>query len=134
MEISATQVCEELLVCFKKFKMSTLQLAEAHGLTPMQLYALHAVQHGDVTMGQVAIALHCDASNVTGIVDRLVTQQLLVRTESMHDRRTKELRLTAKGREIIEDIDRQLPLQLGCDKLKSVERATLHQLIAKLSA
>jgi DNA-binding MarR family transcriptional regulator len=133
MEISSAQVCEELLSCFKRFKQAMVQLAETHGLTSMQLFALHAVQHGATTMGQIAAVLQCDASNVTGIIDRLVTQQLIKRQESPQDRRAKILQLTTKGSKIIAMIDQQMPAQLGCDKLGVVDRTRLHEIIAKIA-
>lgn len=108
-------------------------IAEKHGLTHMQLYVMNSVQHGGVvTMGNVASNMHCDASNITGIIDRLVAQGLVTRRESDQDRRAKLLELTAKGHEIIERITAQLPEQLGCDKLGATERTQLHQLIARL--
>jgi DNA-binding MarR family transcriptional regulator len=83
-------------------------------------------------MGSVASSLHCDASNITGIIDRLVAQGLVTRRESQQDRRAKLLQLTAKGHKIIERITAKLPAQLGCDKLSAVERQDLHTLIMRL--
>jgi DNA-binding MarR family transcriptional regulator len=50
-----------------------------------------------VSMRCVANALACHASNITGIVDRLEERQLVERRPSPHDRRVKELVLTARG-------------------------------------
>lgn len=85
-------------------------------------------------MGQLAAILHCDASNVTGIIERLVSQQLVSRQEDAHDRRVKTLRLTPKGTSIVTDIRQQLPDLLGCDQLTIGERETLHTLISKIAA
>ena len=48
-------------------------------------------------MGQLAGALACDASNVTGLVDRLESRGLVERRPSPADRRVKVLRLTPLG-------------------------------------
>lgn len=133
MEITSTQVCEELLACFKRFKQVMVQLSEQYGLTSMQLFALHAVEQGATTMGQIAHTLQCDASNVTGIVDRLVHQGLVERTESPQDRRAKVLHLTSKGLTIMAEVDRQMPAKLGCDKLGSNERNALHEIVTKIA-
>jgi DNA-binding MarR family transcriptional regulator len=133
MEISSTQVCEELLVCLKRIKTVMAQLAEANQLTSQQLFALQAIQSDTSTMGQLAAYLHCDASNVTGIVDRLVAHKLVMRKESAQDRRTKLLHLTQKGQELMQDIERKLPKMLGCEKLQQSERQALHKVIAKLA-
>ena len=103
-------------------------------MTPMQLYALYAMQEqAATTMGQVAAILHCDASNVTGIVDRLVAQGLVVRQEDEHDRRTRTLHLTQQGMAVVHVISVKLPKQLGCDQLSVDERVTLHNILSKLA-
>lgn len=132
MEITSKQVCEDLLALLRRLKANLAALAEIHSLTPPQLYALYAIQQGETTMGRVASTLQCDASNVTGIVDRLVAQQLITRQEHERDRRAKTLQLTVKGQQIIEDIDVKLPAQLGCVKLNAAERETLHNIICKV--
>jgi DNA-binding MarR family transcriptional regulator len=48
-------------------------------------------------MRRLAEGLGCDASNVTGIVDRLEERGLVRRQAAGHDRRVKELTLTAAG-------------------------------------
>jgi len=48
-------------------------------------------------MGRLAETLSCDASNVTGLVDRLETRGLVERRPSADDRRVKVLRLTPAG-------------------------------------
>lgn len=133
METSSKQICDDLVVLIKHVKSAMASIAEKYGLTHMQLYVLNFIQHGDiVTMGNVASSMHCDASNITGIIDRLVAQGLVTRRESDQDRRAKLLQLTAEGHKTIELITAQLPAELGCDKLEVSERAELHRLIARL--
>lgn len=134
MSNSSKQVCDELLELIYRLKHLTATAAEARGLTQVQLFALFALdRHGEMPMGEVAQVMHCDASNVTGVVDRLVAQSLLVREEHQQDRRTKILRLTPKGKHLVDDLLSTLPEQLGCNKLNSHERTTLHNLVSKMS-
>lgn len=107
-------------------------LAEEHELTLMQLHTLYAILQDGNTMGKLACMLHCDASNVTGIVDRLVAQKLITRQESTQDRRAKTLELTNSGRRLMQEIIAQLPERLGCSRLTGSERAALHQLSQNL--
>src|ERR1700733_1896639 len=93
MEITPEQVCQDLLGLIGRIKTSLARLSEKYDLTIMQVHALYAISQGDTTMGRVADTLHCDASNVTGIVDRLVASKLITRHEGEHDRRTKTLHL-----------------------------------------
>lgn len=131
MNISSTQACEDLVALLRYVKTGFHVLAEKHGLTNMQLYAMNAIHHGQTTMARVAHSLHCDASNVTGIIDRLVAQGLVTRQEDPEDRRTKVLQLTDKGRDLFQTIAGEMPAVLGCDRLSRSERAALHDLVAR---
>lgn len=66
------------------------------GLSPMQAHALRLLEL-PVQMSELADLLQCDASNVTGIVDRLEQRGLVERVPDPTDRRVKLLRLTAAG-------------------------------------
>ena len=134
MEISSTQICEDVVALVRHMKSKMGEMAEKHNLTHMQLYALYSILHGDVTMGHVAGTLHCDASNITGIIDRLVVQGLVTRLESTEDRRAKMLSLTDKGQKLMDDITGELPHALGCAKISSSERRILHDTISRLVA
>lgn len=133
MDISAKEVCEDILNLLKKFKASLAEIAETHGLTTMQLAALHSIEGGYTTMGKLAQSMHCDASNATGIIDRLTALGLVVRQEDPSDRRVKLLQLTDKGRRVIDGVLELMPSRLGCDQLKPEERGCLHQAIRKLT-
>jgi MarR family transcriptional regulator, organic hydroperoxide resistance regulator len=50
-----------------------------------------------ITMGELARSLACDASNVTGLVDRLESRGLVERRASRQDRRVKVIALTTRG-------------------------------------
>jgi MarR family transcriptional regulator, organic hydroperoxide resistance regulator len=52
------------------------------------------------TMSEVAAALQCDNSNVTGIVDSLEEKGLVGRRSSEEDRRVKLIELTPEGRRV----------------------------------
>jgi DNA-binding MarR family transcriptional regulator len=70
-------------------------------LTPAQGQALKVLDPGrPVPMSTLAEALFCDASNVTGIVDKLESRGLIARQGTDHDRRVKQLAVTERGRKI----------------------------------
>ena len=67
-------------------------------LSPAQCHVLHLIEPGKaVAMGHLAEGLACDASNVTGLVDRLESRGLVRRRPSEQDRRIKVLQLTPAG-------------------------------------
>jgi DNA-binding MarR family transcriptional regulator len=86
-----------------------MALAQEMGLAPMQLHALRLIEPGDgVPMSSLAGMLFCDASNVTGIVDRLEARGLIERRPSPKDRRVKLLVLTEEGARLRESAYRQM--------------------------
>jgi DNA-binding MarR family transcriptional regulator len=75
-----------------------MSIAQEFELAPQQLMALKALgQRGPMPMSELAGALECDTSNVTGIVDRLEERGLVVRGSAPNDRRVKLLSLTERG-------------------------------------
>ncbi len=59
------------------------------------------------TCGKLAQYLHCDNSNVTGIVDRLEAAGLAERRSAAHDRRVKAVALTGKGEAVRAEVERR---------------------------
>jgi DNA-binding MarR family transcriptional regulator len=75
-----------------------LTLASELDLHPAQMGALAQMEPGrPVPMNELATLLHCDNSNVTGIVDRLQARGLVERRPYEQDRRVKHIVLTALG-------------------------------------
>ena len=67
-------------------------------LSPIQCHVLHLIEPGrPLPMRRLADTLSCDASNVTGLVDRLESRGLVRRRPSPRDRRVKVLQLTPTG-------------------------------------
>lgn len=85
-------------------------------------------------MREVAEHQHCDASNLTGIVDRLEARGLIMRHTPATDRRVKELVLTEEGRRVHDHfaaLTHRLP---GFGTLETAERSDLERLLDKALA
>ena len=83
---------------FWEMRPRMLRIAAEFGLTPPQLFALRSLDpEQPVPMRALAQALHCDSSNVTGLVDGLTAQGLVERREAEHDRRVRMLVVTERG-------------------------------------
>ncbi|HYF25067.1 MAG TPA: MarR family transcriptional regulator [Baekduia sp.] len=79
-------------------KQRVTAIASEFELSPPQVWALRSLDPDDpVPMSALAETLRCDASNVTGIVDRLQDRGLVERRPAQHDRRVKHLVLTERG-------------------------------------
>src|SRR2546422_6212196 len=93
--------CEawQLLVKFFFTERADLPtLASEFELSPAQCHVLHLIEPDrPIPMGRLAEALACDASNVTGLIDRLESRGLVRRRPSAQGRRVKVLRLTPAG-------------------------------------
>lgn len=85
-----------------------------------------------VPMGELAHRLCCDASNVTGIVDRLEERGLVERRPSPADRRVKQLVLTDAGRALRDRHRDLLMVDLPLvDELSEGERRQLADLLRR---
>lgn len=81
------------------------QIAAEFDVSPAQVHALRVLEPGtEVPMGRLARALGCDASNVTGIVDRLERRGLVERRARKQDRRVRVLVITGRGARLRERI------------------------------
>jgi len=73
-------------------------IAAEFDLSPTQVHLLRLLEPGTpVPMGRLAGGLGCDASNITGVVDRLEARGLVERRAAERDRRVKALVVTERG-------------------------------------
>ena len=100
------------------------------GLTVPQAVLLREMER-PMAMNEVAGRMHCDASNLTGIVDRLESRGLIQRQTRAGDRRVKELVLTEKGRHVRSEVVAVIDRTPGISALSPDERATLHRLLGR---
>jgi DNA-binding MarR family transcriptional regulator len=129
--------CEawQLLVRFSLTQRSTLPTVAAElELSPAQCHLLNLLEPDrPMPMGELAQALACDASNVTGLVDRLESRGLLQRTPSDADRRVKVLRLTPLGARVRAALIERMtstPPTLG--KLSEADQRALARILRRL--
>jgi DNA-binding MarR family transcriptional regulator len=88
-------------------------------------------RHGNVSGGELAGLLGIGLAALSGMIDRLVQQDLVARTEDLRDRRVRRIGLTKKGAELIESIlnaggARMVSLlsRLSAEELEVVARAS----------
>lgn len=110
-------------------------LCEELHLTPSQGLALRRLDpERPLAMSTLAEALACDASNVTGIVDKLESRGLIARRGADHDRRIKTLVVTERGRALRDRLIARLldPPPAVCalsTEVKAVLTATLRAVL-----
>jgi MarR family transcriptional regulator, organic hydroperoxide resistance regulator len=109
-------------------------LAAEFDLSPVQCHVLHLIEpERTVAMGRLAETLACDASNVTGLVDRLESRGLIVRRASDGDRRVKVLALTPSGARLRAQLHKRMtdPPDLF-RRLTAAEQRTLVRILERL--
>jgi DNA-binding MarR family transcriptional regulator len=84
-------------------------------------------------MKDLAVALHCDRSNVTAMVERLVQRGLAERHEDPQDRRSKSVHLTPRGIEVRSSVMRQLVEGPAFAALDDQELAALLALLRRIA-
>ena len=99
---------QALLALLRTQKPHMVAIFAPFELTPQLAHAIHAVPADGLTMRALADELACDASNATGIVDRLERRGLIERASDPADRRVKRVCLTAAGRRIRTAIEARL--------------------------
>lgn len=107
--------------------------ARTHGLTsPGALLLLHL--DDPTPMRDLARTLHCDASNITGLVDRLVSHALVDRVEDPEDRRVRRVAITSRGRTVRDSLDDDLVgSDPGLDALDPEEQRVLRDLLLRVA-
>jgi DNA-binding MarR family transcriptional regulator len=108
-----------------------LPIARELGLRPPAFGTLRALERPR-TMSEIAEFLHCDNSNVTGIVDVLEEKGLVERRPSPEDRRVKLIAPTGEGRalrrRLMEAVE-EPPEWLR--RLTAADQRTLRDLLAR---
>jgi DNA-binding MarR family transcriptional regulator len=89
-------------------KQRMVARAQEFDLAPQQMIALRMLGAGPRKMRELANALFCDNSNVTGIVDRLEERGLVRREAAEGDRRVKLLVLTDEGERMRSEITKRM--------------------------
>ena len=109
--------------------------AQETGLSAAQACLLLQLRRGSRTMGDLAVELVCDASNVTQLVRRLEARALVAREPDPADRRTRRVSITAAGRRACRSVEKRFTLPAErVGRLSESERNQLSRLLSKLLA
>jgi DNA-binding MarR family transcriptional regulator len=122
-----------LMTLFTAKRDAFLSLMRDYRLTPPHGIAIAQLVDGPLRMRDLADTMHCDASYITAIVDRLEQEGLATRQPSSDDRRVKEIALTERGRKVGTALNGAFtdpPKQLK--RLSPHEQTQLAALLAKL--
>jgi MarR family transcriptional regulator, lower aerobic nicotinate degradation pathway regulator len=104
-------------------------------LTPTQYAALVKIRDtGQISQNQLGRLTAMDPATIQGVVQRLAARGLVDRTSDPHDRRLMQLRLTAKGRALVQTaVARGIAItEATLSPLSEAERPLFLSLLRKL--
>ena len=109
-------------------------IAQELGLHPGQAIVVRLLAEPR-PMGELAEAMHCDNSNITGIVDRLEERGLVERQPADYDRRVKLIALTPDGTRLREELNTRVaePPE-ALTRLSAEDQRTLRDILRRAVA
>ncbi len=127
------EVVDLLFEVTQRFRAIFERTAADFDLTMPQAILLRRLRE-PVPMRSLASSLHCDASNITGLVDKLEARGLAERRAGAGDRRVKLVALTGHGEQVLADFESELyagPASL--ERLGTAGRRELRALLRRIA-
>lgn len=95
---TSTDLYRQLIMMMMRAKRHMFIACDTWQLTPVQGMLLVAMEADQTkTMHELSNLMGCDASNITGLIDRLEAHEYIERTPDPADRRVKKIKLSKKG-------------------------------------
>lgn len=111
-------------------KQDIREVGDEEGLSIAQLDVVRRLRaHGPTPMRRLAEQMNCEASNLTGLVDRLERRGLVERLPDPSDRRVRVLALTADGEQLASETWAAVARRCPLNSLPPEKRAALDNLL-----
>ena len=111
-------------------KQDVREVADDDGLSVAQLDVLRRLRHhGPTPMRRLAEQMNCEASNLTGLVDRLESRGLVERRPDPGDRRVRLLALTDEGTSLSQETWTAVARRCALTTLAPERRVLLAELL-----
>ncbi|MFJ9370263.1 MarR family winged helix-turn-helix transcriptional regulator [Nocardia sp. NPDC101769] len=131
--VDTAQLMELLSLSLGAYYGDFTLAAASENLTAIQGKTLTVLRRGPVAMRALAEIMACDASNVTGIIDRLEKRGLVRREASASDRRVTNLVITTEGELITDAIRAKMhATRDGLNRLSDEEQNHLCALLERV--
>ena len=129
-------IVEAFIYLYTESRRITKGLAEQHGLTGPQFVVMKMLEPvGRLSLSQLSDKIQARNSTVTGIIDRMERENLVVRRRSEEDRRVVHIELTAKGKRLAGQVTIE-PMQIFktvLGELTARDAADLKRILTKLA-
>ena len=126
-------ILEAIVYLYTESRRVTKEVARSAELTGPQLTVLKVLEGlGDISLSELSERIRAQNSTVTGIIDRMEREGLVVRARSTEDRRVVHIRLTEKGARIARDIAVE-PMEVFRGALESLSAGEVRDLLRILT-
>jgi DNA-binding MarR family transcriptional regulator len=130
------RIVETILYLYTESRRVTKHVARGLGLTGPQITALKILEAvGELSLTELSERMSARNSTVTGIVDRMERDALVVRERSQTDRRVVRIRATERGLAIARDVPVTAMELVGraLGALPPGDRAELQRILGRLA-
>jgi DNA-binding MarR family transcriptional regulator len=129
-------ILETFVYLYTESRRATKGVAREHGLTGPQVTVLKLLEGvGDLSLSELSERIQARNSTITGIVDRMQRDGLVLRRRSERDRRVVEIVLTPQGRLLAKAIPVQ-PMEMFASALRALphdDREALRRILRAMS-
>ncbi len=127
------QVLEAIIYLYTESRRITKDLARRAELTGPQLTVVKMLETvGELSLSDLSDRIRAQNSTVTGIIDRMEREGLVVRARSTEDKRVVRIRLTEKGERIAREIPVE-PMEIFRNALAGLTAAETRDLLRILT-
>jgi DNA-binding MarR family transcriptional regulator len=126
-------ILEAIVYLYTESRRVTKEVARRADLTGPQLTVLKVLEGlGDLSLSELSERIRAQNSTVTGIIDRMEREDLVVRARSTEDRRVVHIQLTEKGARIAREIAVE-PMEVFRSALESLSAGEMRDLLKILT-
>ena len=123
------EVIEAIVYLYTESRRLTKEMARRADLTGPQLTVVKLLEQiGDLSLSELSERIRAQNSTVTGIIDRMVRENLVTRERSKEDRRVVYIRLTTKGKKLAEEIPIE-PMEIFRGALATLTASEVRDLV-----
>ena len=130
------QILEAIIYLYTESRRITKDIARRANLTGPQLTVVKILEGiGDLSLSELSERIRAQNSTVTGIIDRMEREGLVVRARSNEDKRVVKIKLTPKGGRLARAIKVE-PMEVfrtALESLSDVETRQLLEILLKIS-
>jgi DNA-binding MarR family transcriptional regulator len=122
-------IVETLIYLYAESRRITKHAARELGLTGPQLSVMKLLETmGDLSLSNLSERIRAQNSTVTGIIDRMEREGLVVRERSTSDRRVVYIKLTPKGAALAKTIEVE-PMEIFRTVLQALSKEDTRDLL-----